>query len=391
MALSKVDLANQVENQLPQSLVADNVNFRNLIINGDMSIAQRGTSFTGLTDGYNGTYTLDRFAFGESSTPNSQCTISQDSDVPTGQGFAKSLKVDVTTAETTLSNAELIYIWHRIEGQNLQYLKFGTSNAESLTLSFWVKSNLTTGKYGVSVYNQDNSRISNLTYNINSSNTWEKKTFTISGDTVSGFDNDNASSLMLSFIFASGSDYTSGEDSAWHTYSTSNFAGGHTANLVDSTSNDWYVTGVQLEAGTAASDFEFLPYDINLMRCERYYKKVLIMDGFSGQVIARTSSAAGATEFQVPISGQPMRTNPTASLISAGTPDIRVTKTLGSGTGAAFDGGNLTLNTSVSSDMTGKVIRVRGGASLPDGSSDGAAIAIYNNGNTANAECDAEL
>ena len=313
MALSKVDLANQVENQLPQSLVADNVNFRNIIINGDMSIAQRGTSFTGLTDGYNGTYTLDRFAFGESSTPNSQCTISQDSDVPTGQGFAKSLKVDVTTAETTLSNAELIYIWHRIEGQNLQYLKFGTSNAESLTLSFWVKSNLTTGKYGVSLYNQDNSRISNLTYNINSSNTWEKKTFTISGDTVSGFDNDNASSLMLNFIFASGSDYTSGEDSAWHTYSTSNFAGGHTANLVDSTSNYINITGIQLEAGTAASDFEFLPYDVNLGRCMRYYEK-LIMSNVAAVGYSNSTSNA----ITVMTSSYIKRTSPSLTIPPAG-------------------------------------------------------------------------
>ena len=316
MALSKVDLANQVENQLPQSLVADNVNFRNIIINGDMSIAQRGTSFTGLTDGYNGTYTLDRFAFGESSTPNSQCTISQDSDVPTGQGFAKSLKVDVTTAETTLSNAELIYIWHRIEGQNLQYLKFGTSNAESLTLSFWVKSNLTTGKYGVSVHNQDNSRISNLTYNINSSNTWEKKTFTISGDTVSGFDNDNASSLMLSFIFASGSDYTSGEDSAWHTYSTSNFAGGHTANLVDSTANYINITGIQLEAGTSASDFEFLPHDINRQRCLRYYYKYN-EDGSTNGVGVCHGLNTGEIfcDFYYP---QRMRATPSFSISSSG-------------------------------------------------------------------------
>ena len=316
MSLSKVDLANQVENQLPQSLVADNVNFRNIIINGDMSIAQRGTSFTGLTDGYNGTYTLDRFAFGESSTPNSQCTISQDSDVPTGQGFAKSLKVDVTTAETTLSNAELIYIWHRIEGQNLQYLKFGTSNAESLTLSFWVKSNLTTGKYGVSVHNQDNSRISNLTYNINSSNTWEKKTFTISGDTVSGFDNDNASSLMLSFIFASGSDYTSGEDSAWHTYSTSNFAGGHTANLVDSTANYINITGIQLEAGTSASDFEFLPHDINRQRCLRYYYKYN-EDGSTNGVGVCHGLNTGEIfcDFYYP---QRMRATPSFSISSSG-------------------------------------------------------------------------
>ena len=281
--------------------------YRNIIINGDMSIAQRGTSFTGLTDGYNGTYTLDRFAFGENSTPNSQCTISQDSDVPTGQGFAKSLKVDVTTAETTLSNAELIYIWQRIEGQNLQYLKFGTSNAESLTLSFWVKSNLTTGEYGVSVYNEDNSRISNLTYNINSSNTWEKKTFTISGDTVSGFDNDNASSLMLSFIFASGSDYTSGEDSAWHTYSISNFAGGHTANLVDSTSNYINITGLQLEAGTTASDFEFLPHDVNKRRCLRYYTQVTANHYFAGARANGTTGLIGGRFY----TSVPLRAGPT--------------------------------------------------------------------------------
>jgi len=278
MAVSKVDAANQIENQLPQANIATNVNFRNILINGDMSLAQRGTSFTGLGNGDNETYTLDRFAFSESGAPTGECTITQDSDVPSGQGFAKSFKVDITTADTAMAAADLLYINTKFEGQNLQYLNYGNSSAKKLTLSFWVKSNVTTGNFAVSLYNQDPStaRVVNLTYSINSADTWEKKTFTIDGETISGngFDNDNTRSLWLSWIFAAGTDWTSGTQSdSWHDYATSNFAAGQTANLFSSNSNEWYITGVQLEAGEVASDFEFLPFDVNLRRCQRYFFK----------------------------------------------------------------------------------------------------------------------
>jgi len=265
MALSKVDLANQVENQLPQNLVANNLPFRNIIINGDMSIAQRGTSSTGLTSG--STYTLDRFVTAPSNAGT--WTTSQDTDVPTGQGFAKSVKLDCTTSNASLSANSFLTFSQRIEGQNLQYLKKGTSNAESLSLSFWVKSNKT-GTYICDLYDSDNTRQISKSYTIDTADTWEKKTITFSGDTTGAFDNDNGLSLFCFFWLVAGTDYTSGTlNTSWNSATTANRVVGQ-VNLADSTSNYINFTGVQLEAGTTASDFEFLPTDVNLQRCQRY-------------------------------------------------------------------------------------------------------------------------
>jgi len=265
MALSKVDLANQVENQLPQSLVADNVPFRNIIINGDMSIAQRATSTSSITgDGY---HTVDRMNTLISSAGT--WTQSQSTTVPSGQGFATSLKMDCTTADGSLGSSDAVRIQQRIEGQNLQYLKKGTSSAESTTLSFWVRSNKT-GTYAIYLYDQDNARSISQTYSISSADTWEKKTITFAGDTSGAFDNDNALSLQLNFVLAAGTDWTSGTlNTSWNSFSQANSAVGQ-VNLADSTSNEWYITGIQLEAGQTASEFEFLPYDVNLRRCHRY-------------------------------------------------------------------------------------------------------------------------
>ena len=272
MALSKVDLANQVENQLPQNLVANNLPFRNIIINGDMSIAQRGTSATGLGEGDSGYHTCDRWRFAELGTPTYEFTQTQSTDVPSGQGFAKSLKMDVTTAQGSLASSDLLRIQHLIEGQNLQYLKKGTANAESLTLSFWVKSNKT-GTYIAELVDVDNTRTISKSYTIDSASIWEKKTITYDGDTTGAFDNDNSASLYLQFYLLAGTDYTSGTlQTSWGANVNANKAVGQ-VNLADSTSNEWLITGVQLEAGTTASDFEFLPYDVNEQRCFRYYWK----------------------------------------------------------------------------------------------------------------------
>jgi len=269
MALSKVDLANQVENQLPQSLVADNVNFRNIIINGDMSIAQRGTSASSLTG--SSYETVDRFK--QEISSQGTWTQSQSTDVPSGQGFATSLKMDCTTADASPAASDYIYITQKIEGQNLQYLKKGTSSAESTTLSFWVKSNKT-GTYIARLRDADNTRSTSKSYTISSADTWEKKTITFDGDTTGALTNDNGTSLQLYFYLGAGSNYTSGTlATSWEANTNANNAVGQ-VNLADSTANEWYITGVQLEAGTAASDFEFLPYDINLRRCQRYYYKL---------------------------------------------------------------------------------------------------------------------
>ena len=269
MALSRIDTTNMIED-VPQSKLDNNINFRNIIINGDMSIAQRGTSETGLGNGDGGYHTCDRWKFTEVGTATAEFTQSQSTDVPSGQGFSSSLKMDCTTADTSLASNEIFRIQHHIEGQNLQYLKKGTSNATSLTLSFWVKSNKT-GIYTVYFYDNDNTRLNSKSYTINSASTWEKKTITIAGDTTGAFDNNNDLGLLLSFQLLAGTDYTSGTLQDWGTSVTANFAVGQ-VNLADSTSNEWYITGVQLEAGQTASEFEFLPFDVNAQRCLRYYE-----------------------------------------------------------------------------------------------------------------------
>jgi hypothetical protein len=248
-------------------LANQNIGFRNLIINGDMSIAQRGTSVNGITS--SSYYTVDRFKCDP--TNMGTWTMSQSTDTPTGQGFATSLKMDCTTADASPATSDKLLIQQRIEGQNLQYLKKGTSSAESLTCSFWVKSNKT-GTYILNLYESDNTRDISKSYTINSANTWEKKTLTFAGDTTGTITNDNNLSLVVGFYLGAGTDFTSGTlNTSWNTPVNANTAVGQ-VNLADNTSNEWYITGVQLEAGTTASDFEFLPYDVNLKRCQRYYQ-----------------------------------------------------------------------------------------------------------------------
>ena len=256
-------------------LAYDYNQYRNIIINGDMSIAQRGTSESGIgTSG--GTYLLDRFEFVNATIGT--WTMSQDTDVPTGQGFAKSLKLDCTTADAAPAAGDFLILRQIIEGQNLQYLKKGTANAESLTLSFWVKSSKT-GTYIAELYDGDNARQISKSYTIDSASTWEKKTITYAGDTTGAFNNDNGASLNLQFFLGAGTDFTSGTlNTSWNSATTANRAVGQ-VNLGDSTSNDFWITGVQLEAGTTASDFEFLPYDMNLRRCQRYFEKTCIVTG----------------------------------------------------------------------------------------------------------------
>jgi hypothetical protein len=181
------------------------VGMKNIIINGDMSIAQRGTSTASITGtAYN---TIDRFQTNISSMGT--WTQSQSTDVPTGQGFATSLKMDCTTADASPAASDVVNVRTKFEGQNLQYLKKGTASAESLTLSFWVKSNKT-GTYIAELYDTDNDRQISKSYTISLADTWEKKTVTFAGDTTGTFTNDNAESLRCTFYLGAGSDWTSG-------------------------------------------------------------------------------------------------------------------------------------------------------------------------------------
>jgi len=277
--------------QVPFAGISNPVDFRNIVINGDMQIAQRSTSVASISSGatYN---TLDRFK----TTINTlgTWTQSQSTDVPTGQGFGKSLKMDCTTADASPAAGDYLILQQNFEGQNLQYLKKGTANALPLTLSFWVKSTKT-GTFITELFD-DNSRGISKSYTVNTTNTWEFKTVTFAGDTSGTIPNTNGTGLTLNFWLGAGSNYTSGTlNTSWSAVADANRAVGQ-VNIADNTANDWYITGVQLEAGSQASGFEFMPIDVNLARCQRYFQLLQGMNGSGESSTTITQSLSYKTE-----------------------------------------------------------------------------------------------
>jgi len=263
----------QIENvQLPSAGALSN---RNLIINGAMQVAQRATTVTGLTNG-DGTYhTVDRFKFGTPGSPTYQFTMTQSTDAP--EGFGHSTRFDTTTAQATLVTSDSAFFETRLEGQDLLQLKYGTSNAEDVTLSFYVKGS-ETGTYVVWLYNSsgDDSACTQ-TYTINSADTWEYKQITIAGDTALAIDNSKNARFYVRWMLAAGPSYTSGTASTtWTNASVTNANRyvGQTVNLASSTDNDWAITGVQLEVGSIATPFEHRSYSDELVRCQRYCYRV---------------------------------------------------------------------------------------------------------------------
>jgi len=240
---------------------------KNFIINGNMSVAQRGTSATGKTSA--GYYASDRWRLDISSAGT--WTQIQSTDVPTGQGFSNSTKLDCTTADGSLGASDRVFITQRMEDQNCVSSAKGTSDAKSLTASFWVKSNKT-GTYILELYDSHNSRHISKSYTISSADTWEYKTITFAGDTTGAFANDNGVGFMLQFWLAAGSDYTSGTlATSWQASDNTDRAVGQ-LNLADSTDNEWLLTGVQLEIGEKATEFEHELFDVTLEKCQRYYQ-----------------------------------------------------------------------------------------------------------------------
>ena len=196
--------------------VENNTPFRNMITNGDMQVSQRGTSFASLGNGDGGTYTLDRYGFHEEGDFGAaEATVSQDTDVPTGEGFAKSLKVVCATVDTSIATNTINYISQKFEGQMLQHLAKGTSGAKSTTLSFFCKSNLT-GTFTINFIDMDNTRMFSTSYSLASANTWEKITINVPADTTGALDNDNASSYRINWNLQAGTDKTGGAlTTAW--------------------------------------------------------------------------------------------------------------------------------------------------------------------------------
>ena len=279
----------------------------NLLYNGAMQVAQRGTSETGITsDGY---YTADRWnTFVNLGT----YTQTVEADGPTGSGFTKSLKLECTTSASLTAGAN-VNVRQFLEGQDLQALKKGTSSAESLNLSFWVKSNVT-GTYRITLNDNDNSRQVGATYSISASGTWEKKTILLPPDTTGALDNDNANSLTVAFYLVAGTNLTSGAvPTAWEAFSVADLAAGLDVSLAASTGNYWQVTGVQLETGTVASGFDHKPYGVELAECQRYY--FLIADQ-NGQTISNAGAYNTTIAFGAIHPPVTMRNTPSLDVVT---------------------------------------------------------------------------
>ena len=248
--------------------ITSNYSNRSVVYNGAMRIAQRGTSFTGITA--TGTFPVDRFKFHVGSLGT--WTLSQSTDVPTGQGLGHSIKCDVTTANASPSGTAYARIDQRFEGQDLQRFCKGTSNAKNFAVSFWVKSPKT-GTHIVQLQDQDNSRNVSKAYTVSSANTWEKKELIFPADTTGAFANDAGGSLFLAFYLAVGPDYQGGTlQTTWGTPVNNTRATGQ-VNVADSTSNDFYLTGVQMEASSYCSEFEHKRFADELRDCQRYFQK----------------------------------------------------------------------------------------------------------------------
>jgi len=277
---------------------------KNLIINGGMAVSQRGSVNT--SDG-NTVFGLDRMAVFLRGGP--AATITQDTDVPSGQGFGYSNKIDVTTGDALGTANDFCLFRQKIEGQNLQQLKKGTSSAESVTLSFWIKSTIT-GTYVLEIRDQTNTRDIHKTYTVSSSNTWEYKTLTFEGDTTGAIDNDNTSGFEVSWMLGQGTDYTSGTlNTTWASAVNANRAVGQ-VNAVSSASNNILITGIQLEIGDVATPFEHESYAKTLQKCLRYFFRAT--SGGDGQIATFGAGVAYASnsylgEYTTPV---PMRAQP---------------------------------------------------------------------------------
>ena len=235
---------------------------KNKIINGDMRVDQRdGTATINATSV---TYNVDRW-LGRGVASAGVFTLAQDTTSPAN--FTNSLKATVTTADSSIASGSSYRIQQMVEGYNMEDLNWGTSDAQSVTLSFWVRSSVT-GTFGGSVANGDFNRFNVFSYTISSADTWEYKTVTITGDTSGTWPTDNSLSLRLNFSLGAGSTLLAAVGS-WGA-STKEGVTGQT-NVIATNSATFYVTGVQLEANTTATPFEYLQYEQQLALCQRYY------------------------------------------------------------------------------------------------------------------------
>jgi hypothetical protein len=281
---------------------------RNLIINGDMRIAQRGATTTGIgqTSGY---WACDRVKLFNAGGAGATYTVSQETDGPTGSGFTHSYKVQTTTADTSLPAASYTILRLSNEAQDLLQLGWGTSSAKSLTFSFWVKSNKTGDQTILGATHGSMQQHVKQKFTINSANTWEKKEITFVGNTGTAMEDGNAMGFSIDIYLAAGSNYQGGTTSlgVWGTRASTDKAA-DTLNIANSTSNYFQVTGLQLEVGDTATPFEHRSYGEELAACQRYYQLNIANTGFTNTTTVCRLGISGVTS---------MRAQPSISIVSA--------------------------------------------------------------------------
>jgi hypothetical protein len=317
--------------------------FRNRIINGDMRIDQRNA---GAAVTANGAYPVDRFLINNDTT--GAYSGQQDSSAPAG--FVNSLKFTTTTADASIAAGELCFVRQFVEGTNVSDLAWGTANAKSVMLSFWVRSSLT-GSFSGAISNSGYNRSYPFTYSISAANTWEYKTVTIPGDTTGTWLTTTGIGLRIYWNLGTGTDNT-GTASSW--VGAGNVGADSTVAVIGTLNATWYITGAQLEVGSVATPFERRDYGRELAMCQRYYQ---IFKGngsylarFSaGQAWVSTNTANHNVSFIVSMRAAPVLTQSGLQLYSPNLGAKSATIALGADTnenGAQID-------TSASTGLTG--------------------------------------
>ena len=248
---------------------------RNIIVNGDMRVAQRSVGPIAVSDNNNEGYqTIDRMRFGFGNSAAGACNISQSTDAPTTLGFTKSHKTDVTTVNTTASGQQIINIEYHIEGQDLRNSGWNhLSSSSFLTLSFYFKTTKTgTSKlpimfrtrHGTNYYYVKNVTVTDPT-------NWNRYTVKVPGNSNLTINDLTTSGMSLNITYYSGPDKDTSSEGSWG--STNAYSTSESTNYFDSTSNDMFITGVQLEVGETATSFEHRSFADEIQRCQRYYEK----------------------------------------------------------------------------------------------------------------------
>jgi hypothetical protein len=282
---------------------ASSMGFKNRIINGAMVIDQRNAGASVSVSSYG--YVLDRFGF--SITGGGVFTAQRSTTAPSG--FINSQALTVTTADSSIAAGDTYQAFHKIEGFNFSDMGFGTANAQTFTLSFWVRSSVT-GTYAVGFNNNAFNRSYVATYTINSANTFEYKTITVTGDTSGTWLTDNSIGINISFDLGSGSNFNATAGS-WGAGSLSRTSG--SVNWIATSGATFYITGVQLEKGSTATSFDYRPYGTELALCQRYFYSIPASTVGLGGWGSYNGATSGVLFYYNPVT---MRTAPSVSNIT---------------------------------------------------------------------------